>query len=147
MEAVREPGMIHVKAMCVISRDGNVLATRSFDEVKNEEFFRLVGGGTHFCEEATDTLKREIKEELGSELENITFLNVVENIFTYKGNPGHEIVFLYSADLAQKDLYEKEEIPIADSPGTIAIWVPIADVLSGASKLYPAIDYSFLGVE
>ena len=38
MEALREPGMIHVKAMCVIARDGTMLATKGFDEVKGEKF-------------------------------------------------------------------------------------------------------------
>lgn len=74
MEALCEPGMIHVKSMCVISHNGRVLATKGFDEMKGEKFFRLIGGGVHFRELAVDALKREIREELETELENITFL-------------------------------------------------------------------------
>ncbi len=142
MEALREPGMIHIKAMCVIAHEGKILATRGFDDVKGEKFFRLIGGGVHFCERAADALEREIQEELETELEKIKFLGVEENVFTYLGKPGHEIIFLYSADMTRKELYEKQEIPIADHPDTIAVWVPISDVLSGSAKLYPAIDYS-----
>ena len=142
MEALREPGMIHVKAMCVLSHEGRILATEGFDDVKNEKFFRLIGGGVHFCELSTDALKREIREELKTELENILFLHVFENVFIYRGNPGHEIVFLYAAQMVRKEIYEKEETPIADQPSIIAKWVPISDVLSGASKIYPAVDYS-----
>lgn len=144
MEALREPGMIHVKAMCVISHNGKILATKGFDEIKNENFFRLIGGGVHYCELAEDAVARELQEELETELENITFREVVQNIFTYKGNPGHEITYLYSADLVRKDLYEKEEVAIADHPSTIAVWVPIKDVLSGEAKVFPAFDHSFL---
>ena len=144
MEALRKPRMIHTKAMCVIVHDGKLLATRGFDEVKNENFYRLIGGGVHFQELAIDALKRELKEELETELENVSFLKVVESIFTYMGNPGHEVVFIYSADLTRRDLYEKEEIPIADHPSTIAVWVPIADIVSGDAKLYPSMDHSLL---
>ncbi len=142
MEALREPGMIHVKVMCIISHNRKILATRGFDEIKGEKFFRLIGGGVHFCELATDALKREIQEELETELEDIIFLKMEENVFTYRGKPGHEIIFLYSADMIRKELYGKEEIPIADHPDTIAVWVPISDVLSGSARLYPAVDYS-----
>ena len=147
MEALRESGMIHVKVMCVISHNGKTLATKGFDEVKNEKFFRLIGGGVHFCELAKDALKRKIKEELETEIENVSFLQIAENIFTYNGNPGHEIIFIYSADLVRKDLYEKKEITIADHPSAIAVWVPIADIVSGDLKLYPSsIDHSLLKV-
>jgi ADP-ribose pyrophosphatase YjhB (NUDIX family) len=147
MEALREPGMIHVKVMCVISRNGKILATEGLDDVKNEKFYRLIGGGVHFCELSTDALKREVREELETELENITFLYAFENVFTYRGNPGHEIVFLYSAEMVRKELYGKEEIPIADHPSVIAKWVPISDVISGVAKVYPAVDYSpYLGL-
>jgi len=142
MEALREPGTIHVKAMCVIAHEGKILATRGFDDVKGEEFFRLIGGGVHVCELAADALKREIQEELETELENIKFLGVEENVFTYLGKPGHEIIFLYSVDMVRKNLYEKEEISIADHLETIAVWVSISDVLSGSVRLFPAIDYS-----
>jgi len=134
--------MIHAKAMCVVTHNGNILATKGFDEVKNLSFYRLIGGGVHFCEFSEDALKREVREELETELENITFLQAKENVFTYMGKPGHEIVFLFSADLARKELYEKESIPIADSPSFIAVWVPISDVVSGSVQLFPSIDYS-----
>lgn len=65
-----------------------------------------------------------------------------QNVFTYRGDPGHEIIFLFSADMARKDLYDREEIHIADTPSTIAVWIPIPDILSGNAKLYPSIDYS-----
>lgn len=136
--------MIHTKVMCVICHEGKVLATRGFDGVKNETFYRLIGGGVHFQELAADALRREVREELETEIENVSFLQVVENIFTYLAAPGHEVIFIYAADLIRRDLYEKEEIPIADHPSTIAVWVPVTDLISGDAKLYPSLDRSFL---
>jgi 8-oxo-dGTP pyrophosphatase MutT (NUDIX family) len=144
MEALREPGMIHVKVMCIITRGGKMLATKGFDGVKGETFYRLIGGGVHFCEQALDALKREVREELETEVEHVTFRELVQNIFTYNGTPGHELTFVYSADLVRTELYEKEEIPIADHPSVIASWIPTSDVVSGTLTVYPTIDYSFL---
>lgn len=134
--------MIHVKVMCVIAHEGKILATKGFDDVKNMEFFRLIGGGVHFCEDSADALVREVREELETELENVTFLRIIENVFTYQGTPGHEIIFLYSADLARTELYEKTQIAIVDSPSHIATWVPVSDVISGKAQLFPTTDYS-----
>jgi ADP-ribose pyrophosphatase YjhB (NUDIX family) len=142
MEALRKPGMIHVKAMCILAYEGKLLATEHFDTFDKQKFFRLIGGGVHFCEQSIDALRREIREELKSELENITFMNVFENIFTYEGQPGHEIIFLYTADLVRKELYKLPEIPIADHPSIIAKWVPVMDVVSGKESLFPSVDYS-----
>jgi len=142
MEALREPGMIHVKAMGVFVHKGRVLATRGFDPVKGKEFFRLVGGGVHFCEKAEDALRREIQEEFESDIEQIEFLELIQNVFTYKGNPGHEVIFLFSADLVRRELYEQEEIPLADNPTVIAVWVPVADVVSGNAIVFPETNLS-----
>ena len=134
--------MIHVKAMCIITHKGRVLATKGLDEIKGESFFRLIGGGVHFQELAHDALKREVREELETELGNIAFLQVIENIFVHRDEPGHEVIFLFSADMVRKELYEKEEIHIADHLSVVAVWVPFADILSGAARLYPATDYT-----
>ncbi len=97
---------IRVKAMCVVARGKTeVLAGLGRDEVKGEDFGRIIGGGVEFGETSEIALRREFQEELGSELLNVSFVKVIESIFVYKGNPMHEIVFLYTGDLADKSLY------------------------------------------
>ena len=146
MEAQRKPGMIHVKAMCLITHEGKILATRGQDNVKNELFYRLIGGGVHYCEDARDAITREVREELMSELDNVQFLGVVQNIFTYQGKPGHEIIFLYTGELERTELFEETEIPIVDHPATKAVWISIESVLASQVRLYPMADYSkYLG--
>lgn len=133
---------IRVKAMCVVARGKNeVLAGLGRDEVKGEDFGRIIGGGVEFGETSEIALRREFKEELGSELLNVSFVKVIENIFEYKGNPMHEIVFLYTGDLADKSLYLKERMRVVDGKDFDAVWVKLEDNDSGKIKLYPEIDY------
>lgn len=132
-----------LKAMCLFVHDGKVLASRLRDEVKNETFYRVIGGGVEFGEKAKDAVRREVMEELKCEIENLETVNVVENVFTFNGNSGHEVVFMYKGDLSNKDLYTHEKIKIVEPYAEFeAEWVSIDEVKSGKILLYPSLDYS-----
>lgn len=129
---------IKAKAMCVVGRSGKeVLASLHHDNVDDERFARIIGGSIEFGEKAEEALRREFQEELGTEIENLRFLKVIENIFTYKGRSEHEVTFIYTGELADKGLYEKEEMHILDSPTIAVRWVPF----DGELKLYPELDF------
>lgn len=129
---------IQVKAMCIVLRNGReVLASSEHDPATGESFGRLFGGGVEFGELAEDAVRREFREELGSTLENVLFLRVMENIFTYNSQPGHEVVFLFRGDLGNRDLYGLDSFA-ADSGKTTARWVPLADIVEGREIVYPA---------
>ena len=113
-------------AVVVIKRGNQVLVSPGYDKVKDSHFYRLVGGGVEFGETALEALKRELIEELDAELINIKFLNVIENIFTYNGERGHEISFIYEADFKDESKYKIEEFQIIDSHAdNLAIWIEI----------------------
>ena len=135
---------ITVKALCLIEHKGRLLLCKGYDRVKKETFFRFVGGTVNFGEKTEEALQREIKEELDSEIENLQFIITIENIFTYEGEAGHEICFLYQGDLSNKDIYHKEVILIPDAKDFPAEWVPISDILKGKVKLYPSFNYQKL---
>ncbi|MDP3052122.1 MAG: NUDIX domain-containing protein [bacterium] len=133
---------IKIKAMCLVEHERKLLLAGGYDEIKKEKFFRVLGGSINFGEKAEDALRREIKEELDSGIENLQFLTVVENVFTYNGQEGHEITFLYRGDLSNKDIYDKDFIQIIDYPeGLPAQWVSIANILEGQAILYPSFNY------
>jgi 8-oxo-dGTP pyrophosphatase MutT (NUDIX family) len=132
MESVT--GVIKVKVMCIVLRNGvEVLAGLGHDDVTGDDFGRLIGGHVEFSETAEAAVRREFREELNTELENLSFVQVIENIFTYNGVPGHEVIFLFRGDLEDRSLYTREKIPIADAE-SIAEWLPIR----GPISIYPA---------
>jgi hypothetical protein len=70
----------------------------------------------------------------------LRYAGVCENIFTYLGERGHEIVLLYEADFADPVVYEKDEMICQEDDGLAfkAVWKPISEF--GKDKdgpLYP----------
>lgn len=133
---------IEVLALCIITRDNSeILACRGHDDVKNEDFGRILGGHVEFGETAEFALRREFKEELNAELENLRLLDVLENIFTYNGKPGHQITFLYAGNFVDSDFYKKDKMKILDADFE-AVWYKISDIQNGKVKVYPEFDYT-----
>lgn len=136
---------IRIKAMCLFHKDGKVLVSKGFDKVKNENFYRVLGGSVIFFETGEAGVRREIQEELISEIENLKLIDVIENLFTYEGNKGHEIVFLYAGNLTRKELYTQNPIHIVEDTYEFdAEWISTNDILDGKIPLYPALDYNTL---
>ncbi len=143
MATQEQEGRIRIKAMCLFVHDGKILVQKGYDKVKGEYFYRVLGGSLNFFEKIEEGLRREIREELKSELDNLALLDVVENLFVYEGNKGHEIVFLYSGDLSRKELYGQNTIHVIEKTYEIDVeWVPIEKVLNKEIPLYPALDWS-----
>jgi 8-oxo-dGTP pyrophosphatase MutT (NUDIX family) len=114
---------IRVMALCVFRDRDRLLVNEGFDSIKQRRYARPLGGGVDHSETTLAAIQREIREELGQEIQDLRLLGVLENIFTYEGKPGHEIVFIYDGQFADRSLYEKAEIPMFE-PGwtTPAIW-------------------------
>ena len=61
-----------------------------------DDFWFLPGGRCEILESSADTLRREMREELGVDVEIKRLLWVVENFFTWvDGTPFHELSFYY----------------------------------------------------
>ena len=134
---------IRIKVMCLVTDGDRVLAGHGYDNVKNEDFYRVLGGNMQFGETSEEGVRREIREELNSEIGDLKFLDVVENTFVYKGKPGHEIIFLFQGTLVDKEIYKKTKIHIVDIGYEFdAEWVLLKDVFAGTARLYPEYDYS-----
>lgn len=117
---------------------GHVLALFGTDRSRGLDFLRAIGGGIEFGERAEDALRREFMEELGVQLESVELLGVRENIFTYEGEPGHEISHIYAVHSAELDAVALDaELHVLDQ-GSPVRWVPIADVRAGVVPLFPA---------
>ena len=90
-------------------KDNKLLVSEGFDKVKNQTFYRCLGGGIEFLEKSTDALKREFKEEINIDIVIKDFLGISENIFTYEGKNAHELVFYYNINILTED-YKEEYI-------------------------------------
>ena len=62
-------------------------------------YHRLIGGSVDVGETHRDAMVREIREELGATVHDLTFLRAEESIFRHDGQLAHNIVFLYSGRL------------------------------------------------
>lgn len=136
---------IRIKAMGVIRRGQGILVSPVTDTDGTVIGYRLPGGGVDFGETSIDTLIREFAEEFGAELREIELLDVLENVFTYRGTPGHEVVFIYAANFADTDLYEQDELIIADAPdANPCIWLD-PDEMPDGTDIFPAGTLKVLG--
>lgn len=136
---------IKVKAMLLISDGNKLLVSKGWDEERNQSFYRLLGGHVEFAETAEAAVRREIMEEIGTEIEDLRFIAVVENIFTYRGARGHEIDYLFSGKLTRGELYEQDQIPVyEDGVALLAEWVSAEDLTKDRTPLYPPYDYKEL---
>jgi GrpB-like predicted nucleotidyltransferase (UPF0157 family) len=118
-------------------KDGHVLAQLCRDRTKGQDFYRAIGGGIDLGETAEVALRREFGEELGWDLGEVRLLDVVENVFTFDGRPGHEIVHVFAVtadDVTAADV--GRDLTILDL-GTPARWVPLADLRPDMPPLYP----------
>ncbi|HEX9364367.1 MAG TPA: NUDIX domain-containing protein [Candidatus Dormibacteraeota bacterium] len=132
------PAAIRPIVLAVIRSEDQILVFRGEDPVKAEVFYRPLGGGIEFGETGETAIRREIREEIGAELVNIRPLGALENIFTYDGGPGHEIVLLFDADLLDTEIYHVEQIAglEADGGALTVTWKPLVD-FRGGDRLYP----------
>jgi ADP-ribose pyrophosphatase YjhB (NUDIX family) len=115
-----------------------VLVRRHLDGSQDPIFYRPPGGTIEFGEHSSDAVQREVQEEIGAELANLRLLGCIENLFDYKGDVGHEIVFVYRADLVDPALYQREVIDgqEADGQDFVAVWLPLA-AFTPELPLYP----------
>jgi ADP-ribose pyrophosphatase YjhB (NUDIX family) len=132
-------GRIRPIAIVVFRRpDGAILVAPGFDTVKQQRFYRPLGGEIEFGELAEDAARREIREEVGAEIADLRLLGVFENIFTFLGSAGHELVWTFEARFSDPK-YEQDDVVVCDESGSAfeAHWVPMGVFEAGEAPLYP----------
>jgi ADP-ribose pyrophosphatase YjhB (NUDIX family) len=133
-----DPERIRPLALGIVWRGDELLVCKFYDHVKGETFYRPLGGSIEFGERGEEAVRCEFREELGVELAETRYLATLENIFTYQGKGGHEIVLLYEATLADQSLYERETIEVNEGGKALtAHWMSWREFLAGDPPLYP----------
>ena len=126
--------------ICIFRKDDRILVAEGYDPVKNEHFYRPLGGGIEFGEYSEQTIHRELWEEIGAEVCELKYLGTLENVYVFNGTPGHEIIRIYDGVLKNAELYELPEIIGREMDIDAifrAVWKRIDEFGAGKSILYP----------
>lgn len=89
---------LNVRAAGVIIHNNKILVHRNI----NSNHYALVGGRIEIGENSADTIKREIKEELGKEIEITGYISTIENFFEMDGSKYHEIMFVHKIEFVEE---------------------------------------------
>lgn len=90
--------ILNVRAAGVIIHNNKVLVHRNI----NSDHYALIGGRVMIGENSQDTVKREVYEELGKEVEIKEHIATVENFFPMKGKRFHEILFIHMLEFVNE---------------------------------------------
>ena len=130
-------------ALGLAIKDNRLLVSEGFDKVKNETFYRCLGGGIEFLEKGEEALKREFLEEINVNITVKDFLGISENIFTYQGKKAHELILFYSIEISDEN-YQEEYIVTDDHSKTVAKWIDIDEFKNKNKILYPEEVFKYL---
>ena len=90
--------ILNARAAVVIVHNDKILVHKNI----NADHYALIGGRVKLGEDSITTIKREIREEIGKEIEIIDYISTVENFFVMKGKKYHEIEFVYLAEFKEE---------------------------------------------
>lgn len=120
--AVEENVKLNVRTTGVFTNNGKVLVHKC----EENGHAALPGGRVKAIEDSITALKREVDEELGLKLENLSCAGVVENFFSINKCDYHEYMWLIKGDFVDKSVYEQEKIyGEEDGKELIFEWVEI----------------------
>ena len=66
------------------------------------DHYALLGGRVKLGENSSETVKREVKEEIGKEIEIKGYISTIENFFNMKNKKYHEILFVYQGEFTSE---------------------------------------------
>jgi len=132
------PSKIRVLSLGLIRDGDRTFLSEGYDPVKQQTFYRALGGGVDFGESSYDALKREFMEELQAELTNIKYLGCIENLFMFNGQAGHELIQLYQCDFVDPKFYQLEQMEFSEGEyKKNALWLDIQHCKSGEIRIVP----------
>lgn len=98
---------LNIRAAGVIIHNNKILAHKNI----NEDHYALIGGRVAIGESSKETVKREIMEEIGKEVDIVRYVATVENFFKCDGIKYHEILFIYQLEFKnEKDKLIQETL-------------------------------------
>jgi 8-oxo-dGTP pyrophosphatase MutT (NUDIX family) len=124
-------------ALALIRR-GDEILVHPVTELDGTVIGRRPPGGTiEFGESGSDALVREIREELHAEVTVVRYVGTIENIYTFRGKPEHELVRVYEARFSDPSFYSRDVIECVEADGQLftCVWRRVSDL---SELLFPA---------
>lgn len=90
---------LNVRGAVIIMHNNKILVHRNV----NSDHYALLGGRMAIGEDSETTVKREVLEELGKEIEITGYVSTIENFFEMKGSKYHEIMFVHKAEFVNDE--------------------------------------------
>ena len=90
---------LNIRAAVIINHNGKRLTHKNI----NEGHYALIGGRVEIGESSEETVKREVMEELGKEIDVTGYVATIENFFEMKGSKYHEILFIHSGEFVNDE--------------------------------------------
>jgi len=132
------PNVTRPCAFVFVRSGGRVLISEMVDPVEGR-FYRPAGGGIEFGETSREAARREIREELDIDAGELQLLGVLENVFTFRGEPYHEICFIFETWVAEAVLDRLGGITISGTAAENGEMTYVLDLgdLDEIRPLYP----------
>jgi ADP-ribose pyrophosphatase YjhB (NUDIX family) len=118
-----------VRAAAIVLHSGHLLVHRA----PGDEYWALPGGRVEVGEEASATIVREMREELGEDVECGQLLHIAENFFDLTGQRNHEVGFYFIVSLAETSGYLNKARNYCGIEGHVNLefrWFPISELAS-----------------
>lgn len=90
---------LNVRAAGIIIHNNKLLIHRNI----NKDHYALIGGRIEIGENSEDAVKREIREELGKEIQITGNVATIENFFEMDSQKYHEIMFVHKAEFVNEE--------------------------------------------
>lgn len=90
---------LNIRAAIVIIHNNKILVHKN----TNSNHYALPGGRVELGESSDDTVKRELIEELGKEVELTEYVATIENFFEMKDSKYHEILFIHKGEFVDDE--------------------------------------------
>ncbi|WP_353618648.1 NUDIX domain-containing protein [Bacillus sp. ISL-37] len=78
--------------MIHIEKGEAIQVAQGYDSVKMDYYYWPIGGGIEYGENSLASLVREVHKEIFAEIKNMNYLGTLENVITFNGKLGHEIM-------------------------------------------------------